>query len=250
MADDDTKSQAGSYPRRARYLPGLLMVSPVWIVVVTAGWDDARLVTVLLGAAGTIGLPFLLESFVRDEGKKVEVDRLPGSRGLLTTTLMLWPEPATSPEAARNAVNRGVVERALGITLPSTPPSDDASTAQVKAELDEAVAQLRVVTRDASTYSLLAQDNAEYGMWRNLLGVRKWGIGVAVAAVVGAAVLVALSVSDTVTSSTAELVAGLLLVVVIGAFWWAIPSERRVTHAAHRYALALFDAARLRASAG
>ena len=51
--------------------------------------------------------------------------------------------------------------------------------------------------------------------------------------------------SDRVTSSAAELVVGLLAIVAVGAFWWVVPTDHRIRQAAQRYALTLFDAARL-----
>src|SRR5262245_14781966 len=187
------------------------MVSPIGVVVIAAGWDDARIVTALLGAAGTIGLPFVLESFVRQAGLRYDVNKLPESNGRWTTTNMLWPEEEGSVLAARNAENRRVVESVLGVTLPSAPPADEAEAAVVEAKLDEAAAELRSGTRDRAKFELLAEENAEYGMWRNLLGVRMYGFVIALVAMIGAAVLVGISLADAFTSSTAEIVVGWLV---------------------------------------
>jgi hypothetical protein len=251
VADDGSKVVKDEYSRKARYLPGMLMLAPIGVVVAAAGWQDARIVTVLVGAATTVGLPVVLESFVRHRGLDAEVTKLPGSDGLWVTTRMLWPSADDPAEAARNAENRRVVERVIGRTLPTSVTVDigradgAAERANAVAVFDAAVADVRALTRSASTYPILSAENAEYGMWRNLRGVRTYGFLAAVVASVASVVLIVLSVIDRVSSSTAELVVGLLVVVALGAFWWVIPTVQRVRQAAERYALALFDAARL-----
>ncbi len=242
---ESSKSGRDGYARTARYLPGMVMLAPVGVVVAAAGWQDARIVTVLVGLATTVGLPVVLESFVRLRGLGVEVTTLEGSDGLWTTTQMMWPgddDPATS---ARNAENRAVIARVAGRILPTSVPDDAAGRAAVVAAFDAAVADVRALTRDATKYPVLTSENAEYGMWRNMLGVRVYGLVVAGLAMAASIVLIVLSLADRVSSSTGELVVGLLVAAALAGFWWAIPTEQRVRQAAERYALALFDAARL-----
>jgi hypothetical protein len=239
-------SDRDEYARRARYMPGLLMLAPVGIVVAAAGWQDARLVTVLTGAAVTIGLPIVLESFVRQQGLAFEVTKLPGSDGRWVTTQMMWPRGGNAGETARNAENRRVIENVIGRPLPTTVAEGDEGP--VAAALDAAIAEVRAMTRDSGTYPILKAENAEYGMWRNLRGASPYGRAAAGLAAIASIVLIALSAADRVSSSTAELVVGLLAVVALGIFWWKVPTDQRVRHAAQRYALALFDAARLLAS--
>jgi hypothetical protein len=238
-------SDRDEYARRARYLPGMLVLAPIGIVVAAAGWQDARIVTVITGVAVTVGMPFVLESFVRQQGLAFEVTELPGSDGRWVTTQMMWPVGDTPAETARNADNRRVVEAVIGRSLPSEVASDQ--SAAVGAALDGAIAEIRSVTRDAATYPILKSENAEYGMWRNLRGVRVFGRSTAVLAAIAALVLIAVTAADRLTSSTAELVVGLVAVIAIGAFWWFVPTDQRIRQAAQRYALALFDAARLTA---
>ena len=236
-------SDRDEYARRARYLPGMLMLAPVGIVVAAAGWQDARMVTIIVGAAVTIGLPVVLESFVRQQGLAFEVTELAGSDGRWMTTQMMWPLADTAAETVRNAENRRVVETVIARQLPAEIlPGEDAAVA---ATLDGAIAEIRSLTRDASTYPILKAENSEYGMWRNLRGVRVFGRVTAAVCAITSLVLIAASASDRVTSSAAELVVGLLAIVAIGAFWLVVPTDRRIRQAAQRYALALFDAARL-----
>ena len=243
MASEVSTSGKDGYARTARYVPGMLVLAPVGVVVTAGGWQDSRIVTALLGIAATVGLPVVLQSFVRQRGLGAEVTKLDGSDGLWTTTRMLWPEADDPALDARNAALRAVVEGVVGHPLPDSVGADD--RAQVAAALDAAVADVRALTRDAATYPLLLAENAEYGMWRNLLGMRRYGRVVAGLSIAAAVVLLALSLWGRVSSSTGELVVGLAVVVGFATFWWLIPTERRVRQAADRYALALFDAARL-----
>ena len=216
-------SDRDEYARRARYLPGMLMLAPVGIVVAAAGWQDARMVTIIVGAAVTIGLPVVLESFVRQQGLAFEVTELAGSDGRWMTTQMMWPLADTAAETVRNAENRRVVETVIARQLPAEIlPGEDAAVA---ATLDGAIAEIRSLTRDASTYPILKAENSEYGMWRNLRGVRVFGRVTAAVCAITSLVLIAASASDRVTSSAAELVVGLLAIVAIGAFWLVRPDR-------------------------
>jgi hypothetical protein len=240
-----SRSSGDEYSRRARYLPGLLMLAPIGVVIAAAGWQDARLVTLISGAAVSIGVPFLLESFVRQQGLRFEVTELPGSSGRWTTTEMLWPVGDGDVAAARNAEHRRLVEAVTGRRLPDVVPSEPEGAHEVAAAIDESVSVVRALTRDGDHFPLLRAENAEYGMWRNLRGVRRHGRLTAAAAALAALVLIGLSVGDVVGSSTAELVVGLLVVAGLAAFWWRVPTDERVIQASRRYALALFDSARL-----
>ncbi len=245
VADDGSRSGKDEYARKARYVPGMLMLAPAGVVVTAAGWQDSRIVTALVGIATTVGLPVVLESFVRLRGLDAEITKLEGSDGLWVTTQMLWPGSDDPAVVARNAENRRVIGRVVDRTLPTSVPQDAAGRAKVVAELDAAVADVRAMTRNARSYPILKAENAEYGMWRNLRGVRVYGCVTAGLAIVTSLVLIALSLLDQISTSTAELVVGLLAVTALAAFWWVIPTEQRVRQAAERYALALFDAARL-----
>lgn len=240
-----SSSGTDEYARRARYLPGLLALSPLWVVVIAAGWEDAKIVTGLVGLAGTIGLPIVLESFVRQQGKKHDEHRLPGSEGRFATTRMLLPGRPDPSEEAHNAQRRAVVSSATGVALDDRWPTDPAQQEEVVARIERAVAELRSVTRDRDTFWLLAAENADYGMWRNLYGVRTLGIVVSGFALVGAAVLAALSAAGTLDLSTSGLILGAAVAALLGVLWYLVPSQHRIRLAAAAYATALFDAALL-----
>lgn len=238
-------SATDEYARRARYVPGLLAFAPLWVVVLAAGWQDAKIVAGLVGLAGTVGLPAVLQSFVRQRGKQYDEDKLPGSEGRFATTRMLLPgrdDPATD---AHNAQRRGIIVAATGIRLDDEWPTDPARQHEVVARIDSAVAAARAATRDRDRFWLLAADNADYGMWRNLYGMRAIGIGVACLALIVTVVLALLSAVDALELATSGLVLGAVVVTVLGALWFVVPTQDRIRIAAASYATALFDAALL-----
>jgi hypothetical protein len=238
-----TPSDGDAYAHTARYVPGLLGLAPVGIVVVAAGWQDAKIVTGLLALAGTVGMPILLRSVVRQQGKRYDVDRLPSSEGLWTTTRLLLPDRDDPATDAHNALRRRTVARATGVALPDHLPADDVGRQQAIATIDQAVADLRRRTRDPDAFALLAAENAEYGMWRNLYGFRTVGVLVSLVALVAATGLAVLSATDTVDLGTAALVVAAVVCAALGALWWIVPTQERIRLAAQAYAVALFDAA-------
>lgn len=239
----ETLSEGDAYAQRARYLPGLLALAPAWVVVTAAGWQDAKLATALISLAGTVGLPVVLRSVVRQQGKRYDVDRLPGSDGMWTTTRMMLPVPDDPVADAHNARRRETVARATGVPLADELPGDGPGRAAAIAGIEQAVADVRRRTRDSGSYPLLAAENAEYGMWRNLYGFRTVGVAVSSVSVVAAAVLAILGATDALDLGTAELIAGGAAAAVFGVLWLLVPTQERIRLAAEAYAVALFDAA-------
>lgn len=238
-------SATDEYARRARYLPGLLALAPLWVVVLAAGWQDAKIVVGLVGVAGTVGLPVVLQSFVRQRGKQYDEDKLPGSEGRFATTRMLLPGRNDAAMDAHNAQRRAIVVGATGVRLDDEWPTDPARQHEVVARVESAVAAARSMTRDRDEFWLLAADNADYGMWRNLYGMRAIGIGAACLSFIAAVVLALLSAADTLDLATSGLVLGAAVVAVLGALWVVVPTQDRIRTAAASYATALFDAALL-----
>ena len=238
-----TPSEGDAYAKQARYLPGLLALAPLWVVVVAAGWQDAKAATGLIGLAGTVGLPVVLRSLVRQQGKKYDVNRLEGSDGMWTTTLMLLPDREDPALEAHNARRRETVARASGVALPERLPPDVAGRQATIATFDSAVAAVRGRTRDREKFPLLVAENAEYGMWRNLYGFRMVGVIVSGLSLAAAVVLAILGATDTLDLGTPELIVATVVVAVLGALWWFVPSLDRIRLAAQGYAVALFDAA-------
>jgi hypothetical protein len=135
------------------------------------------------------------------------------------------------------------ISTAIGRTLPTaTEEAEDEAGADEQYE--DAAKSLRERTRDATTFPLVADENAEYGFRRNLLGIRPYGLASGLAgATVGAAVLTGL-IGGGHGESAAWAVAGaaslgetLFFLLVVRPAW--------VRSAADLYAHRLLDAADL-----
>ena len=236
-------SDRDEYARRARYLPGLLMLAPVGIVVAAAGWQDARMVTVIVGAAVTIGLPVVLESFVRQQGLAFDVTELAGSDGRWVTTQMMWPLADTDAETVRNVENRRVVEAVIGRRLPAEVPRPGRGGCRDARRRDR---------RDPLDHEGCLDVSDPQGGERRVRHVAESARGTCVRSMDRRRVRRRIARIDRreahpIVSRPARpnWSSGCWRSSRSRAFWWVVPTDRRIRQAAQRYALALFDAARL-----
>lgn len=170
------------YALRARLYPGLIAALPIplaaWIV-----WPGS--IDVLrtgLAAAGAIGAGYLVSQVVRDRGKVLE-----------HALWDAWGGPPTT-RRLRNRSSAGVqghsrvresVERAVKRPLPTaTEETRDPEAADLRYK--EAIAYLRVATRDRERFPVVFANNVAYGFRRNMRGMKGpalWIIGATIAAV-------------------------------------------------------------------
>jgi hypothetical protein len=217
------------YERRARLVPGLLLVAPLGVLVVMLGLRENAVVTAIIGALSTFGAPVILANYVRHRGLEIQ-DRLWERWGGSPTLELLKSGPTARRQAWRTAV-----ERVSGYVLPPEDAQDR------DPEYEPALAVLRSKTRDAARFRLLFEENRNYGYERNLLGLRPLGLWLTAAVLLcaGTAVL-AIVVSD--DPFRGEYAAGLVAVVIIFLLWLRLPSERRTKTCGMRYAEQLLDA--------
>jgi hypothetical protein len=155
------------YDLKARLSPGYLAVGPIALAMVILAGEHLDLVQVIASLAVALGVPFVVASRVRDRGKDLESD-LWRSWGGAPATRML-----RATENDPNAVDRRLrSRRRTGLDLPS---------AQVQREDPEgADRQIQEVVdgliRDTKGDAVVQSELAEYGMRRNLLGVRNLGL--------------------------------------------------------------------------
>jgi hypothetical protein len=110
-----------------------------------------------------------------------------------------------------------------------------ADLAGADARYEEISARIRARTRDRSRFGLLFSENVNYGMRRNLLGLKPLGIWVAALTVIASALLLLLthgSLSARATHFGPGGTAGLLLL----AFWLLVVTEDWVRTPAEAYA--------------
>jgi hypothetical protein len=132
------------------------------------------------------------------------------------------------------------IEESLGVALP-TAHEEAADSIAADERYEEAVAQLRQLTRAGDEFSVLHAENAEYGFRRNLFGLRKPALAVALASGLVAIALLALSDGE---FADRGLRWGPAVLASAGAVWTylRIVNEEWVGRAGERYADRLFEA--------
>lgn len=153
-----------------------------------------------------------------------------GWGGPPTTQRLRWNGP--TPKGAQQR-RHDLLEELLSESLPSK-AEENADPAEADRRYEIAVAALRDLTRDASRFNLVAEENAEYGFRRNCLGLRLLAAAVAllVLAVSGVLILVA---------SHGQFFVPLGVAVLSLVFWLGIVRASWVRSAADRYAVRLLE---------
>lgn len=218
------------YERRARLVPGLLLVAPVAIVVLMFSLKGNPVVAGIVGSLTAFGAPVVLANVVRHRGLAVQDDLWQAWGGKPTNQLL-----QTGPSGRRDHW-RAAVEAVSGQTLP-TPGQPDPD-----GHYDAAVATVISDTRDPKHFKLVFNENRNYGYERNLYGLRKLGLIVALACLVGSAAAVAvLVVAD--HAARPEWIVGLVALLGLVGVWIYLPSSTRARTTAFKYAEQLLDAA-------
>ncbi|MGH2705128.1 MAG: hypothetical protein ACRDJ4_08540 [Actinomycetota bacterium] len=229
-----------AYERKARLLPGLLVVIPVMIVIAAVGLREQPMVAFIGGLLGATGSPVLLVNTVRDRGLKVQ-EILIEQWGGMPTTISLRHRGAASDDE-RRAHWRANVIRATGRGLSSSveEASDPGAT---DARYTAAIADIREMTRDTSRFPLVFEENRNFGFERNLLGARPLGIWVAALCSLALLATVVLRLGDVIEGSRADALVALAFTIGMSAMWVWLPSADRVRRVGFRYAERLLDSA-------
>ena len=219
-----------TYERRARLVPGLLLVAPVAIVVVMFGLRSNPVVSAILGALTAFGAPLILANFVRHRGVAAQ-DALYASWGGKPTTELL--ETGTTARARRW---RAAAQQVTGERFPETDEPDP------EGRYDAAVATLISKTRDARTFPMVFNENCNYGYERNLYGLTALGRVTAAVCLAASGIAVGLLIAVSGRIVRAEWVIGLVALAALLIVWIALPSSSRARVTAYKYAEQLLDA--------
>jgi hypothetical protein len=162
-----------AYTRRARLQPALLAILPIGIAVLV--WFPNSLTewgvfASLLTSAGGMAL---LARIARIRGKRIEPSIFEKWGGKPTTVALRHRDTRNPVLLARRQAQ--LQQIAKDIRLP-TAEEERADPATADATYDACVAVLIERTRDRKRFRLLFDENCHYGFWRNLLGLRPFGI--------------------------------------------------------------------------
>ena len=226
------------YIWQARVLPAVALMLPALIEInVLAGLWDTKDIWPTVIANIVISLVIVLfANWCRYLGKRKESVFFKRWGGAATTRFL------RCSNTEYNRYNKARVKEYWGRMVKYVPiPSDEEEALNPKAA-DEAyeafVSKLRADTRSPKLYPLLQSENRNYGMWRNLCGVKPISIWLCLGFIV---VNVALAIfwPTYMSVKTCCITSGALLLVAV--IWLWVVNESRVKQVSECYAERLFE---------
>jgi len=232
------KAIPDAYDRKARLYPMLLLLFPVllsfWAIVPEKmyNWEA------IAGLAFWCGVAYFLKEMGRNSGKKKE-GQLWENWGGAPTIQYLRHQGET------NKVTLDKIHKNLQVIIPDlTMPTFDQEVASSE-EADEIYEECTRImiqkTRNHKKYPLLFNELCSYGFWRNLWGLKPWGILLATPCFI----IVALSIlsnwhngKDLVSYN--PIICETLNLFII--FFWITLNDNKIKVPAFAYALRLFEA--------
>lgn len=226
-----------SYNIRARVLPVYLTITPIILLIAAILPNGLNLPLGGTTAVVFVPLAFLSSQLGADFGKQLE-RRLWRKWGGPPTTRFLRHSNKEFNIITRERVHEKL--RAIGLYIP-TKEEQEQSLSVADAHYQSCIEELIRRTRDSSKFKLVFKGLTEYGFRRNLLGLKPFGIIIAIVANLGCGGSIA-NIWGTATEPAISIVAGLLTTGFL--FMWLIwVDEKAVQLAANRYARFLLEAA-------
>jgi hypothetical protein len=160
------------YDFRARYVPAVIVTLPA-LVAVFALFPMARSIYgFLIGPAFEAVFVLLLVRIARDEGKKIEPQLIQRWGGMPTTRYLRHRDPELEP--ATRERYKLTLGRLTGLKFP-TAAEEAVDPADADGVYASAVSALREHRR-GKAFPLVFTELCNYGMMRNLLGLKRTGL--------------------------------------------------------------------------
>jgi len=222
----DTLNIANPYVRRARLQPAMIVALPIalatlaWKPTGIAGWSVFWSLFVWCGGTA------LLAQVARDRGKRKEPDLYRSWGGKPTTRFLRH----------RDAPNKTVLGRrhqklqriVTGIQIPTI---EEERENPVKADdaYDACTAFLLEKTRDKKRFSLVFEENCNYGFRRNLWGLKPLGITTSVVGTAAAAAVIVFNHQSGITTAPLAIICAVInILLLIGWLVWFTPNWVRI----------------------
>ena len=174
---------ADPYDRQARLYPALLAVAPAVLTVSSLYGAHASLLTSAVAILAGCGMMFWLANLARDRGKALEHKMFSDWGGKPSVQLLRHKDSRIDP-VTKQRYHTALSAR-MSVKFPSA-EDESADPAGADAAYESATKWLLESTRDTRRFALLFKENVAYGFRRNMLGVRPYGAGIAVAALIWA----------------------------------------------------------------
>ncbi|WP_332608552.1 hypothetical protein [Achromobacter sp. ESBL13] len=166
------------YERKARVMPGLLVVLPILVPLVSVYGPRHAILTAVLGVLGGCGAIYTLASVARMRGKDVE-EKLVKRWGGLPTTISLRHRDTRYDSITKERYHR-LAESKLGIPIPT---AEEEAIEPAKADQMYAGVAVKVREDTRNDKALLLKENISYGFHRNCLGMRMPGVITSIAGI-------------------------------------------------------------------
>jgi hypothetical protein len=227
------------YNLLARQRPAFLVLFPLLVAAVVLFPALQSWWATLLAVTGTCGVAVALAEFAQAKGKAVEPDLLRQWGGLPSVAMLRHRDGRLDP-TTKARYKEFLAKRVSDLHFP-----DEASERQNPLDADSiyqsATRWLLTQARDKKIFALLFQQNISYGFRRNLLGLRPYGIGSSLAALLVLIAAVAWTVLNHGSIKSEILIAGVIAVAALW-FWASVVRPSWVEIAANGYATELLAA--------
>lgn len=239
-------SSLDGYSLRARYLPALIVVLPIWLAFAVWFPPDKQFVGVFASAGVTLVFGTLLAQLGRDAGKArqkalfAEWGGPPTTRALSYKSRILNRVTLTRCHAALRTL-------VPGLSLPADEDAENADWDSARTSYESASDFLREATRDKAEFRLVYAENVNFGFRRNLWAMKPGGIATCIIAM--AAVVVHAAKRHLATEALTGLdAASILLAVVLLTLWCFRFNRAWVKVAADEYSSRLVASAEVLAA--
>jgi hypothetical protein len=239
-------SPLDGYSLKARYLPALVVMLPLWLAFAVWFPPDKQFLGVFASAGVTLVLSTLLSQLGRDAGKArqkalfMEWGGPPSTRALsYQTGIVNHVTLARCHAALRTLVPT--------LELPESEAAEKDNWDSAKKNYESASDYLREATRDKTAFRLVYAENVNYGFRRNLWAMKPGGIAACVIAV-AAVVVHALTREPTKEALTGIDAASGLMAVVLFTFWCLRFTKSWVKMSADEYSSRLIASAEVLAT--
>lgn len=228
------------YDRRARLLPGLLVLSPL-IFSVWAWFPEITTWSIVISILISCGGPALLARTVRDRGKKKE-DSLYRSvnRKLPTTTMLRHRDDIIDP-FTKQRYHDILQKKINNISFPCAEVELE-NPALADHQYDSAINWLKEKTRNTKEFPLVKEELINYGFARNLWGMKQYGLSLSLLMVITNCFII-YSRYEMKFQAVAPILWVSLIFCIGIVFWWiAFVKKNMVISTANAYARSLLAA--------
>jgi hypothetical protein len=227
------------YSVMAQQRPALLMLFPALISAVVLLPSLQSWWAILLAVTGTCGVSIALAEFAQGKGKALE-SSLISFWDQLPSVSMLRHRDSRLDTQTKCRYKVFLASNVPGLIFPDT-AAEAANPAMADGVYQSATNWLLARTRDKRIFRLLFEKNISYGFRRNMLGLRRLGVAVSLAALVGTIIA---AVHETIVGRQMDgmIVLGGLVALAALLFWIMVVKPTWVEAAAIAYARELLAA--------